>query len=269
MGKIGIEKLHLEVTRDCTLECMHCFRGNREHNYMDVSIIQKLLKNVDHINFLLLTGGEPLLAINQLEKVIEMIKTNGIKVDSISIITNGTVLSPRVIRTLKFFDSNSRLYLTVSKDKFHTMELENKGLSDVRDENVSFLKSLFGIYEYLPNRLPNLIQKVGRAVNLTDEELREINYSGDVQTKYVLGDEKDIEKSRSKYEKPIFDGRCIRGCLSIAVDGSIVPAYCSFNEEDEMCYVRYNRFKSYPEMVSSIGQSEDGKVKVKSDNKSL
>ena len=263
MGKIRVEKLHLEITRDCTLECMHCFRGNREYSYMDVSIIQKLLKNVNHINFLLLTGGEPFLAIEQLEKVIEIIKTNSIKVDEISVITNGTVLSPRVIKALKFFDSNSRLYLTISKDKFHTLELENKGLFGVRDENVEVLKKLFGIYEYLPNRLPNLIQKVGRAVNLTNEDLREINYSGDVQTKYVLGDEKDIEKARDKYKVPTFDGKCIKGCLSIAVDGSIVPTYCSFSEEDENSFVKYNRFKSYPEMVSSIGQGENGSVKVK------
>lgn len=269
MAGISIEKLHLEVTRNCTLECLHCFRGEREIENMAISTIQKVLKNVHHIDFLLLTGGEPFLAVEQLEKVVEMIRTNGIKVDEVSIITNGTVLSPRIIKVLDFFDSNSRLYLTISKDKFHTMELEKKGLCEVRDKNVSVLKEMFGVYEYLPNRLPKLIQRVGRAVNLTDEELSEINDMGDVQTKYTLGDDKDVDKARRRYPKPVFDGKRIRNCLSIAVNGNIVPSYCSFIEEDSLAYARFNRFRSYPEMVSAIDTADDSlaKIKVKEDKR--
>ena len=46
---MDVEKLYLEVTRMCNLECEHCLRGNRENSYMSDETIMNALKNIKRI----------------------------------------------------------------------------------------------------------------------------------------------------------------------------------------------------------------------------
>ena len=66
-----IEKLNLEITRKYTLECEHCFRGDLN---ISKETLTNLFKNIKKINTLVITGGEPLLIVNELGKTIELIK---------------------------------------------------------------------------------------------------------------------------------------------------------------------------------------------------
>ena len=59
-----IKKLCLQVTRMCTLKCEHCLKGDGEEKYMPFETIANILKDVTEIDELLITGGEPLLAID-------------------------------------------------------------------------------------------------------------------------------------------------------------------------------------------------------------
>lgn len=138
-----IEQLHLGITRNCTLECEHCLRGNRQHINMNPVILDKIFDSVKEIKSLLLTGGEPLIAIEVLEHLAEIIKTKDIKINKIYIVTNGTVLGPRIINVLKELNSFSKLDLKVSNDIFHQTELINKNLLDIRNENYEKLKLRF------------------------------------------------------------------------------------------------------------------------------
>ena len=108
---MDVEKLYLEVTRMCNLECEHCLRGNREDLYMSDETITNALKNIKKIGTLLITGGEPLLALRQIRTIIQMIKDNNIKVDKIILITNSTILNKEILSTLKelFLISNFKL----------------------------------------------------------------------------------------------------------------------------------------------------------------
>lgn len=67
------EKLYLELTRECTMQCEHCLRGDREHKYMSIETLENLLKEVNNIETLLLSGGEPLLHIDALEALSKLI----------------------------------------------------------------------------------------------------------------------------------------------------------------------------------------------------
>ena len=71
--------LYLGVTRICTLECEHCLRGNRRNEYMSLETIDNAFKDVKEIDTLLLTGGEPLLAIKQIREILKQIKKNNVK----------------------------------------------------------------------------------------------------------------------------------------------------------------------------------------------
>ena len=52
-----LENLFLEVTRNCTLECEHCLRGDRQRVNMDNSVLESVFKDVKKVDRLLLTGG--------------------------------------------------------------------------------------------------------------------------------------------------------------------------------------------------------------------
>lgn len=260
MAKLDIERLYLEITRNCTLECAHCFRGDRENKNMPLDVLVKIFRDVRHIRILLLSGGEPLLAVDQLKKIAELMKTRNIKIDQIKIVTNGTVLSPELLSVLKYFDEVSRLELAVSEDKFHLMELEKKGLLEIRDTNVEMLRQVFRINEFKPDRYPHRIQRMGRALDLTDEMLSEINYSGDVETKYFLGSEADLEKSRSKYGLPTVWDNHILNYLCIDAYGNIVPVYYSYVEEDKLSYANLYRNKSLLDTVYKVKAKRNGKL---------
>ena len=59
MDKLDVKNLYLEVTRDCTLECIHCYRGEKEDKYLSFDVIDKVFSGVEKIHKLLITGGEP------------------------------------------------------------------------------------------------------------------------------------------------------------------------------------------------------------------
>ena len=63
MNRLNVRTLLLELTRECNLSCKHCFRGESKNTYMNPDLINKVFKNTARIHTLLLTEGEPLLAI--------------------------------------------------------------------------------------------------------------------------------------------------------------------------------------------------------------
>ena len=54
---MNFEKLYLEVTRECTMRCEHCLRGENEHKSMSIETLENSLKDIKHIHTLLLSGG--------------------------------------------------------------------------------------------------------------------------------------------------------------------------------------------------------------------
>ena len=137
MEKYYIENLYLEITRNCTLQCKHCYKGERRPINMPLDIIDKVFNEVGEIEYLLLTGGEVLMCENELERVLFNIRNNGIKVNYISIITNGTVLNLNIIKILKELSLYTNLQIYISADKFHMMEIERAGLMEKRIRNVA------------------------------------------------------------------------------------------------------------------------------------
>ena len=96
-----VEKLNLEITRRCTLECEHCFRATSEKLNISKETLKNIFNNIKKIDTLIITGGEPLIAVNELEGMINLIKQYNIKIEHISIVTNGTILSSRILKILK------------------------------------------------------------------------------------------------------------------------------------------------------------------------
>lgn len=230
-----LENLYLEVTRNCTIECEHCFRGEREKVNMNPSTLSLIFKDIRRIDFLLLTGGEPLLAIQALEQLAELLKTKQVHVGKILLITNGTVLSERVLRVLHAFQDYSYLVLKVSMNVFHDLALQECGLLELRNRNLQVLFqegfynfSEYGKDEHSPYGI-GLVQK-GRAKTLTPERLEEINAL--VTQKFSI-----LPYSSSEKLNPASrSDTAVSGVVSIDVYGNLVGYELSFEEEDQYAY---------------------------------
>lgn len=189
---MDIEYLTIEITRNCTLFCEHCCRGDKEAVNMDELTIDNIFKDVKHVSRLLITGGEPLIAIDALERLVEIIKEKGVVIDRLDMIINGTVLSSRHLKVLKELSQLVNLDLRVSANIFHMLEIKRLGFMEMWKKNVAILKELFNIIEYSRDDCRDEsdtyasskgIENFGRAKNITEERLAEINKM--VPLKYI------------------------------------------------------------------------------------
>lgn len=229
-----VENLHLQLTRNCTLECEHCLRGDRERVNMSPAVLDEIFKDVKKVGILLLTGGEPLIAIQTLEHLAELLKLKQVKASKILLITNGTILSDRVLRVLHELQENSYLVLKLSTDIFHNLELEKRGMLELRERNLRILSenNFYNFSEYGKDEVshwPSALTNKGRTKNLTPERLEEIN---------AIAKQKHIINTYYEEQHPetyIDNGRVI-GNITINVYGNVVSYGQSFEEEDREAY---------------------------------
>lgn len=235
-GVLGmyVENLHLQLTRNCTLECEHCLRGDRERVNMNPAVLDEIFKDVKKVGFLLLTGGEPLLAIQTLEHLAHLLKTKQVRVNKIILITNGTVLSDRVLSVLHDLQDNSYLVLKLSTDIFHNLELEKRGMLELRERNLKILSdnNFYNFSEYGKDEIsnwPSALTNKGRTKTLTPERLEEIN---------AIAKQRHIINTEFEEHHPLtsINNNKVEGNITIDVYGNVVSYGLSFEEEDKEAY---------------------------------
>ncbi len=232
-----IDKLYLEITRNCTLECEHCLRGNKEIKDMDLMTLENSLKDVKEINTLLLTGGEPLLNIKLLKELPKIIERNNIIINNISIITNGTVASLNHVNALKYLSDKCNSFdLILSSDLFHRLEWSRLQIKDKVEKNYKFYQEYFPMRKYLDNDSFHsiLLLSSGRAKTLTKERLKELEKKYYIKYKFMTEEEQNLIKK---------SGDSIYGKLYINVYGNVTPYDVSFSDED--CCYNYNLNVNY------------------------
>lgn len=237
-----IKKLCLQVTRNCTLECEHCLRGDRENKFMSFETIANILRDVDEIDELLFTGGEPLLAIDQILKTIEIIKNNNIKVSKITIMTNGTILNKSVRDAIRRLSNIAELSLELSSDVFHVLELVRLNLFEKwrKDSKVFFNELNADRYDWgiddgtikIDDDYFCPILETGRAKTISKERLREINSLLNDHFYFVIWDSRILSRNEIIFKYDSETNRA-NGIVYVNVNGNVVPWNMSFNEEDE------------------------------------
>lgn len=246
-----IDRLYLELTRNCTLECEHCLRGNKEKKDMDVLTLENSLKDIEVINTLLLTGGEPLLNIEILKALPRIIEKYNIQVNNISIITNGTVESIEHIRALKKISESCNSFdLVLSSDLFHRLEWNRLKLNDVVENNFKIYQQFFSMRKFLDNDSFHSIVLLssGRAKSLSEDRLKEL------EKKYYIKYKFSSEAEEYLIQR---NGDNIYGKLYINVYGNVTPYNVSFSDEDD-CYNSNQNVndKSLIEILDEINNQE-------------
>lgn len=152
------DSMHLTLapTMDCCFKCHYCFEKYKEKNYMTESVMSSIIKYISGLSELKsirLTwfGGEPLMAVPQMDMFYTMVKDVwGEKNFSSNIITTGYHINEKVIEVLK-------------KIQVSSMQITLDGLKDSHNK-VKFL-----------NECPNVFDKVIENIDLISEKAPEIS----------------------------------------------------------------------------------------------
>lgn len=245
------DKVHLhfslvEITRKCNLQCKHCLRGETQNTTITKEIIDNYFDNIGSIETLNFTGGEPLLAIDEIEYTIDKIIKDKINVIGLAIITNGTILDKRLAdifnRYNKYLHENAeylfedenkpRIELLISNSEFHNNQPEKA---------VEFYKSLFdeGVsvgYRRIESGVMDGLVNSGRAVNISESEYKKTDVpTGQHRIFYVQdGSPEDIKKYMEKTGNNVFGKEQIHPCIQLNANGNVVISRpCTFVEEDK------------------------------------
>ena len=83
MKKIAVANLGLIITKRWNLNCAHCLMGGT-NKVMSDEVIDATLSQFSYIMNLSICGGEPLLALDRMEKIFSYIIENKILVENVS-----------------------------------------------------------------------------------------------------------------------------------------------------------------------------------------
>lgn len=174
MKKITWDFLSVELTRKCQINCEHCFKGKAQNLTISKEIIDKFLKQTEVIGYLHFTGGEPTLALNEMEYFLDCLYEYRIPLFHLQIITNGYEKSERFVQIVKDYSEMIKLcyldkkvdmkyYVTigVSVDRYHVGY-------DSKDALEYYKKELEGYAKVIPMTDGNIPVKIGNGTNLPE-----------------------------------------------------------------------------------------------------
>lgn len=145
MKKIEITNLGMIITEKCNLKCAHCMRGTSSNKSISQEVIAKTLDQIIYTDNLAICGGEPLLALQELEKIITYVVDNHILIGNFTTVINGTIYNEEFLHLLNYINSyikrtekKDEVYATfmISHDLFHYAEILNNNLKNQYLENI-------------------------------------------------------------------------------------------------------------------------------------
>lgn len=209
MKKLYVQNLMLIITSKCNFNCRHCLRGNGYTINMSKHMLDEVFKEIKYVDNLIISGGEPLLAKNELIDLLEVLKHQNVSIEQYGFATNGTLYDEEIEIILDQYEEyaknvsknrcsriNPKMhgYIDLSDDDFHHEELV-KIANPKYQENIEKLKNskyFFGV-----KHLNNGIETSGNALDLVGEDYKlvpprnykmynyqdkELNYLGPVVT---------------------------------------------------------------------------------------
>ena len=110
------------------MKCDHCLRGEAQNVNIKLSYIEELLKQVNQIFQLTITGGEPSLNVQAIKYIIWQLKFRKVELGSFYIATNGKKISADfVMACLELYSmcyEKEMCEVAVSNDIYHQVEGE-------------------------------------------------------------------------------------------------------------------------------------------------
>lgn len=239
-----------ELTRRCNLHCRWCSKGDAQKMDMTKDIIDKTLDELSSywIDNVRLTGGEPSLVPELVEYVVDGIIQRRIIVGTVQFITNGTITSDIIKKSImKFLDysntiQNEREELAV----FYDNEERNIIYKSLKGKYPSWITQI-STWEHDNEKTFDIVKKFYDIQNekynlITQEELgtredvENIVIEGNAEKNYNQYSEEQLNLIRILHNKfcVIEDGDIPEGylkkTLSVSANGKVYVGSCiSFN----------------------------------------
>lgn len=122
--KFELEKLFIEITRRCNFSCKHCLRGDAQSISISKNVIDRLFEDVGNVKMIGLTGGEPLIALSEIEYFCNKLIQSEWAPLMIEIVTNGSASQKDNERLIEMLCNlvkvkNTSCFISISFDQFH------------------------------------------------------------------------------------------------------------------------------------------------------
>ncbi len=242
--------LAIEITRRCNMNCKFCGKGKSQNMDISKNIIDKTLDEMSgvYIESLRISGGEPFLAPELIEYLIEQIISKHIFINHVCIFTNGyhrnLELIPSFINLLEYLRSIERdirlisrwadsttqkIYEGTNHSKFdiiisdngrdvdkHEIDKTLEFFKQINDEDISVVKQSdtfksFGQITLEGNAKSNYRELIGDSVSLMDIRILDNNYCF-------------IARSANLSSEPFLkDMTFVNKTLSISANGNVFP----------------------------------------------
>jgi len=212
-----IDSLVIEVTRRCNMSCHHCLRGDAENMDMNLDYVRSLFSKIDTVNTLTITGGEPSLVPQIINKIIDISNEENVYVGRFYLVTNAKKI------TMEFITVLLRLYtewVNYYEDEIPLVQWSNDYYhDDVDKEGIRLLKGLsFATPKYY---------KDDTEYRCIDEGNASIN----------IGDCRENTMEEIEVEC----GSITQGCIYLNCKGQIINdcnwSYESQDDEDHECRI--------------------------------
>ena len=138
----AVLNLVLAPTTDCNFSCPYCFEPKKNPKYMTDEVIEDVCdfmlnhKNAKELN-LTWYGGEPLLAIKQIEALLARFATfENLRLTGHSLITNGFLLSENVLNLFKSYPLSS---VQITLDGVKSRHNTTRCLKDLKTPTFDFI----------------------------------------------------------------------------------------------------------------------------------
>ena len=122
-SKLRVGNMSLELTRRCNMACEHCLRGDAQNVDITEDTIRTVLKQIESINSLCLTGGEIALVPHLITVAADCIRDFGVTVGCVDITTNAAIASDEFILSLVnlccLSESPDMNSIRISQDVYH------------------------------------------------------------------------------------------------------------------------------------------------------
>ena len=105
MSKPYIQNLSILVTQKCNFACRHCMRGSLKNVVVDDNTLVNLFNQVDVVGNLCFCGGEPLMCLDRIKKIFEVVQEKNVIIGQYGGITNGTFYTEEVENVFDDFDN--------------------------------------------------------------------------------------------------------------------------------------------------------------------
>lgn len=145
MKRIAVQNLVMIVNDLCNLICKHCLRGEQCNIKMSDEVINATLNQIDFINNLCISGGEPLLSLDVIEKIFNYIIDNHVSINRVNMMINGTIYNEDFLKLLEEMKcyiafsvglKKNAIKFTISDDIYHQEERKRLNLEKEFLENI-------------------------------------------------------------------------------------------------------------------------------------